>query len=92
MRETDFNTMLTGIVKRMMEQKVITARIADSRLGPELKIQDLGLDSIGKMNLLMAIENELEMSVPFESLKGVETLNEFSVVLSRLVADRGNDV
>ncbi|HMA98813.1 MAG TPA: acyl carrier protein [Wenzhouxiangella sp.] len=45
---------------------------------------DIGLDSVQIMNLVMEIEDELDMSVPIETLAEVQTLNQLSERLCQL--------
>lgn len=45
---------------------------------------DIGLDSVQIMNLVMEIEDELDMSVPVETLAEVQTLNQLSERLCQI--------
>jgi len=47
---------------------------------------DIGLDSVQIMNLVMEIEDELDVSVPVESLADVQTLNQLADQVSQLLS------
>jgi len=47
---------------------------------------DIGLDSVQIMNLVMEIEDELDISVPVETLAEVQTLDQLSERLCHLQA------
>ncbi|MFP4207533.1 MAG: acyl carrier protein [Wenzhouxiangella sp.] len=46
---------------------------------------DIGLDSVQIMNLVMEIEDELDVSVPVETLADVQTLEQLADHLCRLL-------
>lgn len=79
--------LIETVILRMIEQKLITSRVR-GKIGPSLTLKDLELDSIGKMSLLVEIEKELELEIPFHALGGIETLAHLSETLKRVVEER----
>lgn len=65
--------MLENVKKVLAEQ----LEIDESRITPESKIKDdLGADSLDVLQLLMAIEDEMGISVPDEALAGFVTVQD----------------
>lgn len=47
-----------------------------SHINEDQKISDLGIDSLGQLELVGAMERELEVSIPDEALVGIQTVRQ----------------
>ncbi len=54
---------------------------------PEATLENLGLDSLDKIEFLFALEDEFKIQIPESELK-IETLQEFVNLVERLVAEQ----
>ena len=50
-------------------------------------VQDLGLDSLGVMNFVMGIEDDLDISVPLDRIAEVQTVGDLVKTISELMAE-----
>ena len=50
-------------------------------------VADLGLDSLKVMNLIEAVEDSLDISIPLNILTEIQTIKDFSLQLQRLIAE-----
>lgn len=47
-----------------------------SHISEDQKISDLGIDSLGQLELVGAMERELDVSIPDEALVGIQTVRQ----------------
>jgi len=68
-------------------QSVIAAskRIPRERVSLDSTLEDLGLDSLDRLNLLFALENDFNISIPDEEAKSVRTVREMVEGVRKLV-------
>jgi acyl carrier protein len=50
-------------------------------------VADLGLDSLKVMNLIEAVEDRLDISIPLNILTEIQTIKDFSLQLQRVIAE-----
>lgn len=70
-------------------QRILAAdyQIAPAKLKPSAKLEDLGVDSLGLMELLFKVEDEFHIQLPPEEAK-LATLEEVVAYIDRLVAEQ----
>jgi acyl carrier protein len=56
-------------------------------LVPDATLDNLGLDSLDKIQFVFALEDEFNISIPESELK-IQTLQEFVALVERLVAEQ----
>ena len=52
----------------------------------DAKIQELGIDSLGMLELVGAMERELEVQIPDEQLVGIQTVRQLLELVERRMA------
>jgi acyl carrier protein len=54
-------------------------------VGPETNIaRELGLDSLAVMNFVMALEDRFDVSIPMDTLAGIETVDDLAAAIADL--------
>lgn len=54
-------------------------------VGPETNIsRELGLDSLAVMNFVMALEDRFDVSIPMDTLAGIETVDDLASAIADL--------
>jgi acyl carrier protein len=56
-------------------------------LVPDATLDNLGLDSLDKIQFVFALEDEFNISIPESELK-IQTLQEFVTLVERLIAEQ----
>lgn len=67
----------------MLEQGMVSAQSSCNELAPTTSVNDLGLDSIGKMALVLELEREMNCPLSIEEFQGVVTLADLEGVVER---------
>jgi acyl carrier protein len=84
-----------GISDRVIAIVAEQALLDPSDVTPESTLADLGIDSLGLVESIFAIEEEFDISVPFnanapsESDFDISTVASITAGLERLIADKG---
>ncbi len=77
-------------------QRIISC-IAESQKLPVEKItidssfEELGIDSLDGVNILFALENEFNISIPDEGAQGIRTVRQMVDALAKLIPDAAAD-
>jgi acyl carrier protein len=61
-------------------------RIPRERVSLESTLEDLGMDSLDQLNLLFALESDLNISIPDEEAKSIRTVREMVEGVRKLAA------
>ena len=75
-------TLVIESLRALARDGELPASIADEVLHGDTLIDDLGLDSMGKLSLLGAVEERADLALPEAALAGIRTLGD----LARAVA------
>lgn len=65
--------------------------IVPERLTPEATLDDLGIDSLGVMELLWNLEDELGITLPTDKVPELHSLGEVAVHIDALIAEQRAD-
>lgn len=65
-----------------------STRVVDIRDDTHI-VRDLEIDSLAVMNLILALEDEFDISMPLERVADVETVNDLVVTVASLVKESG---
>jgi acyl carrier protein len=76
--------LVLDVLRDLSRERVIPADIADMPLSAATEIDDLGIDSIGKLNLLSELEDRADLALSESSLSGKRTLGDLAAVLAEL--------
>ena len=74
-----------------LEEKVLSViatskRIPRERVSIDSSLEDLGMDSLDQLNLLFALENDFNISIPDEEAKSIRNVREMVEGVRKLVA------
>ena len=53
-----------------------TKRVAPETIRPEATFEELGIDSLDRINILFEVENEFNIDVPDEEVRTIKTVND----------------
>ena len=75
-----------------LTQRVLTVIAATQRISPEKvtidrSFQELGIDSMDGINILFALENEFDITIPDEQAKQIRSIREMVEGIEKLVAE-----
>ena len=62
-----------------------------ARISLESSLQDLGFDSLDKVTLLFELEKQLQLSIPDEELRSIQSVGDVIEGISRLMAKTAPD-
>lgn len=88
MRQEDALTRLVESIRFLAVAGGVPHDLAHLPLGAETRIEDLGVDSVGKLVLLNEVESRIDYPIPDGALAGVTTLGEMARLLSHLARSR----
>ncbi len=70
-------------ILRQVSSSILPAYIAELDLSPETRLLDLGIDSLGKMTLIVELESYFPNEFPEMQLNESVTLGEIAAQMSR---------
>ena len=75
-----------------LTQRVLSVIAATQRISPETvtidkSFQDLGIDSMDGINILFALENEFDITIPDEQAKQIRSIREMVDGIEKLVSE-----
>jgi len=82
------------IASDALSQQIIGVIVRVERLPPEhvtidTAFSDLGLDSLARLNIVFALEEEFKVSVPNEAVAEIRTVRDAVRGIEMLLADQG---
>lgn len=57
-----------------------------SQIVPEAKLEDLGIDSLDKADLILALENEIDGNINDHEAAGLKTVGDVAALLEKALA------
>lgn len=75
-----------------LTQRVLSVIAATQRISPETvtidkSFQELGIDSMDGINILFALENEFDITIPDEQAKQIRSIREMVQGIQKLVSE-----
>jgi acyl carrier protein len=64
------------LTERVIKIIADTQHITKDTIGPQSTFQELGIDSLDGINILFAVENEFNISIPDEAAQAIRSVNE----------------
>ncbi len=79
-------------MSEQLTQRVLSVIAATQRISPETvtidkSFQDLGIDSMDGINILFALENEFDITIPDEQAKQIRSIREMVEGIEKLVSE-----
>jgi acyl carrier protein len=74
---------------RVISIVAATLKIDRSRINVESRFEDLGSDSLDALNILFALEEEFDITIPDDSARGITTVRQLVDSLRPFVRDGG---
>jgi len=76
---------------QQLTQRVLSVIAATQRISPETvtidkSFQELGIDSMDGINILFALENEFDITIPDEQAKQIRSIREMVEGIEKLVS------
>lgn len=78
-----------------LTQRVLSCIASTQRIGPEKvtidsSFQDLGIDSMDGINILFALENEFDITIPDEQAKQIHSIRAMVEGIRKLVSEKSS--
>ena len=78
--------MSETIQARVLRVIATTQRIPLEKVKPDSTFEELGIDSMDAVEILFALENEFDISIPDEEVKTVRNVRQMAEGVERLLA------
>jgi acyl carrier protein len=75
-------------VRRVLSE---SQRLPLEKISTESTFQELGMDSMDGVNLLFALENEFNITIPDEAAKSIRTVREMAEGIEKLLEEKSAD-
>ena len=79
--------MSNDLTQRVISVIAKTQRLAPEKISPESTFEELGLDSLDSVNILFALEEEFNVSIPDEDTRKISSVRQIIEGIEKLVAD-----
>jgi len=77
--------MSDQLTKRVLQVIASTQRISPEKVTLDKSFQELGIDSMDGINILFALENEFDITIPDEQAKQIRSIPEMVEGVRKLV-------
>lgn len=81
--------MSNDLTDRVISVIAKTQRIPKEKITPESTFEELGLDSLDSVNILFALEEEFQISIPDEETREIRSVAQMIEGIGKLVAASG---
>jgi acyl carrier protein len=75
------------LTQRVLSVIAATQRISPERVTMDSSFQELGIDSMDGINILFALENEFDITIPDEQAKQIRSIREMVEGIEKLVSE-----
>lgn len=79
--------MSDQLTQRVLNVIATTQRISPEKVTIDSSFQELGIDSMDGINILFALENEFDITIPDEQAKQIRSIREMVEGIDKLVAE-----
>ena len=80
--------MSDPITQRVLSCIAATQRISPEKVTIDSSFQELGIDSMDGINILFALENEFDITIPDEQAKQIHSIREMVEGIQKLIAEK----
>ncbi len=81
--------MPDDLTERVLAVIAKTQHIAPEKITPESTFEELGLDSLDSVNILFALEDEFNISIPDDDARAIRSVRQMIQGIEKLVAGSG---
>ena len=81
--------MSDQLTQRVLKTIAATQRISPEKVTIESSFEELGIDSMDGINILFALENEFDITIPDEQAKSIRSVRQMAEGIEKLVAASG---
>ncbi|MEO7651094.1 MAG: acyl carrier protein [Bryobacteraceae bacterium] len=78
------------MTQRVLNTIAATQRISPEKVTIESSFQELGIDSMDGINILFALENEFDITIPDDQAKSIRSVRQMVEGIEKLVAAAGS--
>jgi acyl carrier protein len=79
--------MSDQLTQRVLSTIAATQRISPEKVTVDKSFQELGIDSMDGINILFALENEFDITIPDEQAKQIRSIREMVAGVEKLVQE-----
>ena len=79
--------MSDQLTQRVLSTIAATQRISPEKVTIDKSFQELGIDSMDGINILFALENEFDITIPDEQAKQIRSIREMVAGVEKLVQE-----
>ncbi len=76
------------LTRRVLNVIAATQKIPPEKVTVDSSFEELNMDSMDGVNILFALENEFDISIPDEQAKQIRSIREMVEGVQRLVAEK----
>ena len=76
------------LIRRVLNVIAATQKIPPEKVTIDSSFEELNMDSMDGVNILFALENEFDISIPDEQAKQIRSIREMVEGVQRLVAEK----
>jgi acyl carrier protein len=80
------------VLDRVLRTLAETQKLPLEQVTPEATFEQLGIDSLDGINILFALENEFDISIPDESARIVKDIRQLAEGVQKLVDEKAAPV
>jgi acyl carrier protein len=80
--------MSDPLTQRVLACIAATQRISPEKVTIDSSFQELGIDSMDGINILFALENEFDITIPDEQAKQIQSIRQMVEGIQKLVAEK----
>ena len=81
--------MSEELIERVLKVIAASKRIPPETVTIESEFQQLGIDSMDAVEILFALENEFDITIPDEDARAVRSIRDMAAGVEKLVAAKG---
>ena len=82
--------MSNDLTQRVISVIAKTQRIPAEKISPDSTFEELGLDSLDSVNILFALEEEFNVSIPYETAREIRSVRQIIDGIATLLPEAGS--
>ncbi len=82
--------MSNDLTQRVISVIAKTQRIPAEKISPDSTFEELGLDSLDSVNILFALEEEFNVSIPDEAAREIRSVRQIIDGIAALLPEAGS--
>jgi acyl carrier protein len=81
--------MSEDLIKRVIACIASSQKLPEEKISIDSTFEELGIDSLDGVNILFALENEFNISIPDEGAQGIRGVRQMVEALDKLIPSAG---